>query len=246
MKAVLTSSLGGSRIENGFRVPDRLIERNGLVDRLRSIWPEKARVLILSADPRDHGKNDSLQNCLGEALPMSGLPLSAIEVCDDRNLEAAEDLTQWDVLILSGGHVPTQNRFFRELRLGERLAEFRGILIAWSAGSMNCAETVYAGPELEGEAVDPNFQRWLPGLGITKVNIFPHFQSLREEKLDGLRLVEDITFDDSVGHSLLALNDGSYMFIDGGKTTVHGAAYEILDRRITELCRDGEARSLSV
>lgn len=246
MKAVLTSSLGGSRIENGFRVPDRLIERNGLGERLKSIWPGKARVLILCADLMDHGKNDSLQNCLGEALSMSGLSLSAIEICDDRNPEAAEDLAQWDVLILSGGHVPTQNRFFRELRLRERLAEFSGILLAMSAGSMNCAEMVYAGPELEGEAIDPNFQRWLPGLGITKVNIFPHFQSLREEKLDGLRLVEDITFDDSVGHPLLALNDGSYVFIDGGKTMVYGAAYEILDRKITEFCREGEARGLSV
>lgn len=246
MKAILTSSLGGYRYEEGRRVADRLIERNGLVDRLRSIWPDKARVLILRADPTDYGKNDGLRNCLGEALPMSGLPLSVMEICDDRNPEAAEKLAQWDVLILSGGHVPTQNRFFQELRLRERLAECSGILVAMSAGSMNCAETVYAGPELEGEAIAPNFQRWLPGLGITKVNIFPHFQSLREEKLDGLRLIEDITFDDSVGHPLLALNDGSYVFVDGGETTVYGAAYEILDRRITELCRDGEARSLSV
>ena len=244
MKALLTSSLGGSRIEKGRRVPDRLIERNGLVDRLKSIWPDKARVLILCADPTDHGKNDSLQNCLGEALPMSGLPLSAIGVCDDRNPEAAEELVRWDVLILSGGHVPTQNRFFWEVRLRKRLAEFHGILVAWSAGSMNSAEMVYAGPELEGEALDPNFQRWLPGLGITKVNIFPHFQSLREEKLDGLRLIEDITFDDSVGHPLLALNDGSYLFVDDGRTTVYGAAYRIMDRKITEICREGESVTL--
>lgn len=126
MKAVLTSSLGGYRYEEGRRVADRLIERNDLGDRLRSIWPEKARVLILSADPKDHGKNDSLRNCLGEALPMSGLPLSVMEICDDRNPEAAEKLAQWDVLILSGGHVPTQNRFFRELRLRERLQNSRG------------------------------------------------------------------------------------------------------------------------
>lgn len=246
MKAVLTSSLGGYRYEEGRRVPDRLIERNGLADRVRSIWPERARVLILSADPKGHEGNDGVRALMGQALPMSGLPISAMEICDDRNPEAAKELAQWDVLILFGGHVPTQNRFFQELRLRERLAEFSGILVAMSAGSMNCAETVYAGPELEGEAVDPNFQRWLPGLGITKVNIFPHFQSLREEKLNGLRLIEDITFDDSVGHPLLALNDGSYVLIDGGKTTVYGAAYEILDRRITEICREGEARSLSV
>ncbi len=35
---------------------------------------------------------------------------------------------------------------------------------------MNCAEMVCAGPELPGEAIDPKFQRWISGLGITKTN----------------------------------------------------------------------------
>ena len=34
---------------------------------------------------------------------------------------------------------------------------------------MNCAETVYAQPELEGESMDPEYQRFLPGFGITKL-----------------------------------------------------------------------------
>ena len=65
--------------------------------------------------------------------------------------------------------------------------------IAWSAGSMNCADIVYAGPEFEGEAVDPLYERWITGLGITNINVFPHFQSLKDEYLDGLRLIEDIS-----------------------------------------------------
>ena len=59
---------------------------------------------------------------------------------------------------------------------------------------MNCADTVYAGPELEGEAIDPLYKRWITGLGLTDINIFPHFQSLKDDFLDGQRLIEDITY----------------------------------------------------
>lgn len=155
---------------------------------------------------------------------MSGLSISCIDKCDDRNPNAVNDLENIDVLVLAGGHVPTQNIFMKQLRLRERLRGYKGIVVAWSAGSMNCAKNVYAGPELEGEAIDPLYKRWLTGLGLTEINIFPHFQSLKDDYLDGLRLIEDITFADSFGHEIIALNDGSYIMIDDEKTTVYGEA----------------------
>ena len=240
MKAMLTSSLGGAIKVNGIRVPDVLIQQNGLLDNLKSIWIQDARVLIICANPDNHEKNDGVYACLKEALPMSGLSVSYIAQCDDRNPEIIESLPEMDVIILAGGHVPTQNRFMKQLRLKERLTEFKGILVAWSAGSMNCAEVVYAGPELEGEAVDQLYERWIPGLGITKVNMYPHFQKLRDEYLDGMRIIEDITFGDSVGHEIIAMNDGSYLMIDDGKTTLYGEAYRIKDRHLVQICRDGE------
>lgn len=106
---------------------------------------------------------------------------------------------------------------------------------------MNCAELVYAGPELEGEAIDPLYQRWLTGLGLTNINVFPHFDSLREERLDGMRLIEDITFADSMGHELIALNEDSYIWINDGAATLYGEAYRILDGRLEQICRDGES-----
>lgn len=171
MKAMLTSSLGGSVRENGKRVPALLIQSNYLLENLKSMWPENARVLIVCADPADYEKNDSVRACLREALPMSALSVSRVDMCDDRNPDG--DLEDVDVVILSGGHVPTQNRFLKQLHLKERLQGYGGIVAAWSAGSMNCAQTVYAGPELEGEAIDPLFERWIPGLGLTDINIFP-------------------------------------------------------------------------
>ena len=240
MKAMLTSSLGGAFKVNGIRVPDVLIQQNGLLDKLKSIWPQDARVLIVCANPDNHEKNDGVYACLKEALPMSGLSVSYLAQCDDRNPDIIENLPDMDVIILAGGHVPTQNKFMKQLRLKERLSEFKGILVAWSAGSMNCADMVYAGPELEGEALDPLYERWITGLGITNINIYPHFQKLRDEYLDGMRLIEDITFEDSVGHEIIALNDGSYIMIENGQTTLYGEAYRIKDRQLTQLCKDGE------
>ena len=244
MKVMLTSSLGGSSKVDGIRVPPTLIQRNGLLDNLKSIWIDNANVLIICADPSDYEKNDSVCSCLKKSLPMSGLSTSHIDKCDGRNPGAVDALESVDVLILAGGHVPTQNRFMKQLRLKERLHGYRGIVVAWSAGSMNCAGTVYAGPEFEGEAIDPLYERWITGLGLTNINIFPHFQSLKDDYLDGLRLIEDITYADSVEHEIIALNDGSYILIEDGNATLHGEAYRIKDRQQWKICEDGDCITL--
>ena len=241
MKAILTSSLGGSIKVNGTRVPSILIEKNGLLGRLKSIWMPNAKVMIICGSPDDYEKNDSVCACLKEALPMSGLSISYIEKCDDRNREIINELGKMDVIILAGGHVPTQNKFMQQLQLKERLKDYNGIIVAWSAGSMNCAENVYAGPELEGEAIDPDYERWIPGLGITKVNIFPHFQAVKNDYLDGLRLIEDITYADSMGHGILALNDGSYIMLEKGTEILYGEAYLIKDGQQQQICKDGDS-----
>lgn len=244
MKAIVTSSLGGSIKVNGVRGPSLFLQNNGLLNRLKSIWKENANVLMICGDPTDYEKNDSVFDCLKVAFSLSGLSVSNVDKCDNRNLRVVDDLKNIDVLLLAGGHVPTQNRFLQQLRLKERLSDYDGLIVAWSAGSMNCANVVYAGPEFEGEALDPFYERWLPGLGITDINILPHFQRLKDAYLDGLRLIEDITFEDSVGHEILALNDGSYILIDDEHTTLYGEAYLIKDRQQEQICKNGEFLSL--
>ena len=194
--------------------------------------------MIISGSPEYYDKNDSVLFCLKGAFSLSGLSASEVLMCDERNKEIIERLPEMDVLILAGGHVPTQNSFMKTIELKERLQDWDGLLIAWSAGSMNCAEMVYAGPELPGEAIDPNYQRWISGLGITKTNIFPHFEALRDEILDGLRLIEDITYADSMGHEIIALNNGSFIVIDNGTEILYGEAYSIKDGQQKQICTD--------
>lgn len=244
MKAMLASALGATRKVNGTKIPSVLIQRNGFLEKLKSIWVQNAKVLIICGDPSEYEKNDSLCANLKESFSMSGLSVSCIDKCDNRNLDAIDNLEDIDVLILTGGHVPTQNKFLKQLRLRERLLDYNGIIVAWSAGSINCADIVYAGPEFEGEAIDSLYERWITGLGITDINIFPHFQKLKDDYLDGLRLIEDITFADSVGHEIIALNDGSYILLDDGQATLYGEAYMIKDRKQTQLCKEGESISL--
>ncbi len=240
MKAILTSSLGGQIKINGKRFPAKLPETNGLLKTIRAFWKNASKVLIISGSPGDNDKNDSILSCLKGAFSLSDLSASEVLMCDERNKEVIERLPEMDVLILAGGHVPTQNSFMKSLGLKERLQTWDGLIIAWSAGSMNCADTVYAGPELPGEAINPHYQRWIKGLGITNINIFPHFEALRDEMLDGMRLIEDITFSDSMGNEIIALNNGSFIIAENGTETLYGEAYSIRDGELKQICTDGE------
>ena len=238
MKAILTSSLGGQVKMDGKRLPSKLPETNGLLKSIKAVWKNDSKVMIISGSPEYYDKNDSVLFCLKGAFSLSNLSASEVLMCDERNKEIIERLPEMDVIILAGGHVPTQNSFMKTIELKERLQDWDGLLIAWSAGSMNCAEMVYAGPELPGEAIDPKFQRWISGLGITKTNIFPHFEALRDEILDGLRLIEDITYADSMGHEIIALNNGSFIVIENGTEMLYGEAYSIKNGEQRQICTD--------
>ena len=215
---------------------------NGFADRLRCSLPDPVRILFVETAPDDFERNDSYMEYMREAFSLSGFQVAAIDVCDHRKTD--HDPGDYDLVILGGGHVPTQNAFFREIALKERLKGYRGVVMGISAGTMNCAETVYAQPELAGEAVDPAYRKFLTGLGLTDINICPHYQMLKDSILDGMRLFDDITYADSRGRRFLALPDGSYVLIRDGKAEVWGEAWQIADGKLTAFCGRDESRSV--
>lgn len=241
MTVFLTSILGGYIKQDGQRIPSSLHTANNLISQLACRWPKRAKVLFIAADPNDVEKSDSYRDIFLYAFPFHGMTIETYAVCDCRNVDAAAELTDYNVIILSGGHVPTQNHFFRKIGLKEKLNGYNGIIIGISAGTMNCAEIVYAHPELEGEAVDPAYQRFIPGLGLTQRMILPHYQMIKDDVLDGLRVFEDIACPDSYGREFLALNDGSYVLSENGIETLYGEAYRIRDGRISMICKNNES-----
>lgn len=242
MKLFLTSKIGGSYKENGIRIPCALNEANNFLNLLKEYWPINSKCLIISSDPDSEEMNDSLKSVFTEAFRMSKLSLLKMDICDRRNEERLADMMyDYDVLILAGGHVPTENKFFSRIHLKELMENYKGITIGISAGTMNSAEVVYAQPELEGEAINPEYERYLHGLNLTKINVLPHFQNIKDLSIDGLRILEDISLPDSKIRPFYALVDGSFIFVDDSKSVLYGEAYLVKNGNITKVCENDKS-----
>ncbi len=214
---------------------------NGFAKELQRCFPEPCRALFLCSDPEGWEKADFYSAIIRQSLESAGLHTESWRILDSRNeRQAAELVGGSDLLILGGGHVPTQNRFFLKIGLRELMKDYQGVVVGISAGSMNSADMVYAQPEEEGEAVDPAYRRILPGLGLTKTMLLPHYQAVKDDVLDGLRVFQDIAYPDSMGKTFYAIPDGSYLFIESGREELRGEAYRIRDGIITQIASDGD------
>lgn len=219
---------------------------NRFVERLREALPPFPRVLFVASDPERHDLTCQFGMDTTIAFCQAGITFSSYGVLDGTNADDAADLVHGsDFIVFAGGHVPTQNAFFQEIGLAEIMEDFDGTVMGISAGSMNLAETVYVQPEEEGEGVDPDFERFAPGLGLTDVNILPHYQKVKDNILDDLRLFEDITYADSEDHTFFALPDGSYFYQNDDELLLCGEAYLLRDGELSQLNRSGDCLDMA-
>ena len=93
------------------------------------------------------------------------------------------------------------------------------------------------------------------GMGFSAVNVLDSRNQDRAPQLiaqsdvimlaGGLRLFEDVTYPDSVGHPLYVLLDGSYILESEGKSTLYGEAYLLHNGVMELICREGESITLN-
>lgn len=239
MVVFLTSSPTGP-LDNS-RFVDGVDEKNYLIENLKKYWKDDMKCLYITATPDDFELNDRIIGEMCALFEKSGFQSSVFDILDRRIGDFPEEyLNVYDMIFLGGGHVPTQNKFFTEICLRGKIKSFRGVVLGISAGTMNAADMVYAQPEEGGEAIDPNYVRFMPGLGLTNINILPHYQMVKDFELDGMRLYEEITCGDSYGNEFLVLPDGSYVLIENGETFVWGEAYVMKDGEFYQICADGD------
>lgn len=245
MQLFMTSTPGGYGQENGRPIALPFSNTNGFADMLAAQLPGPTECLMIASDPDGAEENDFVMELTAQSMAMTGIKITSCRILDRRNQDRLEELLQnAGLVILCGGHVPTENRFFMEICLADKLKSYDGVVVGISAGSMNSAELTYAQPELEGETTDPEYLRWIPGLGLAKTAILPHFQSLREQTLDGLRIVEDISLPDSKNHPFYAIPDGSFIYCSDGKETLYGEGYLFSDGVMTQISKLGEKHQL--
>ena len=223
-----------------------LSNRNHFIDRIRAVLPQNPSVLFVCSNPDDHEMTCRFAAETTGAFLEAGIAFSGYQVLDGTNAHQAYGMIMHsDLIVLAGGHVPTQNAFFRKIRLRHMLHNFHGTVLGISAGSMNMAGTVYAQPEECGESLDPNFQLFVPGLNLTWVNILPHCQKAMHYQLDGKRLYEDITYPHSMGHCFFALPDNSYFYQDDNRLLLCGKAYRLKDGILEQLTRDEDVLDMA-
>ena len=213
---------------------------NGFADNLRRCLPDRIRCLFIASSPDEPHLTQRFGYEMASCFAEAGFLFSDFQILDRQNQKDAQMLI-WksDFIILAGGHVPTQNAFFQDIGLRELLKGYQGVVLGISAGTMNAADRVYVQPEEPGESV-PEFPRFAEGLGITTVNVLPHYQMVKDNYLDGRRLFEDITYADSYGECFHVFVDGTYLLVENGRTTLHGEAYRLSDGKMEQISRLGD------
>ena len=211
MKLFLTSAIGATIKKDGKRCTGKIDNRYGFLTRFRREMHRRERMVYLSAFYDDQARIRDYFTTTIEALRQEKIEFREnILINGEKPDDLGSLLMNADVIFLSGGHLPTQNQYFAEIQLKEILSKYQGTIVAQSAGSMNCASMVYVCPEMPGEALDPGFCRHRPGLGLTEVNIIPHYNTNRHQILDGKRFYEEVIAPDTFRTKLYLLTDGSF------------------------------------
>lgn len=223
---------------------DHFTSDNGFLEEFKASLPEKPSVLLVSACPDDRQNSARVFKSTKDCLEKSGIHPSETVMLERSNASKARLLVnKADLIILCGGHTPTQNLFLHELELKSILKDWNGTVLGCSAGAMNCADLVYAHPELPGEASDPQYKRFIRGLGLTTINVVPHYDQVRNVCIDGRRLFEDIIFPDSTDRRFFSIPDGGYIICRDGHEELRGTAWKIENGSMTQVSYENKSYS---
>lgn len=235
-KVILASSLGlWDYDELGNRIPKKFSNVNGLLDVFRKYIIKYDNFLFVASSEDSIEITDMYAKNTFKAFDLT-LPFKNYEVLDIRTENnALELLEKADFIYLCGGHVPTQNKFFSKINLKDIIIKSNALIVGVSAGSMNCAKEVYCPPEYDEEVLNESFKKFYNGLGLTDINIIPHYSDDRYNIIGGKRYIEDIVLPDSYNNTLYAISDGDYILIDGNKKILYGNGYKIEDGKILKL-----------
>lgn len=111
---------------------------------------------------------------------------------------------------MGGGYPLEQMTFFNTLNLSEIIKKYKGTIIAQSAGAINCANKALSIPEEISRFDDPS--TW-EGLGITNLNIEPHFKMEIDHTNLEEKLIREKLLNLSLNNKIIGLPDGSHIRI---------------------------------
>lgn len=220
---------------DGKKVPNEIDNTNGIIDQMKQLMDANNGILYIAASPDDSQKADSYASLIFSGFKLSGITFSNYFILDNRTRNnASEYIKKVNVIFLSGGDTYIENEFFNQIHLKELLQDFKGIIIGQSAGSINMAKSVYNSPE-EGDASEPIY---FEGLGLSDVNIEPHFVLDTTEFDDMQTYQRKHLLEESQKRAIYALCDGSHILETDEAIIICGKSFLIKDGIITQICSD--------
>lgn len=245
MKCILTSYLDlYDKDENGNKIPKNFGNQNQILDNIKKYVKKYDNFLFVASDEYNNEATDIYANTTFKSFNLT-IPFKNYYILDSRTENNIDELLEnADLIFLCGGHLPTQNAFFNKINLKDKIKNVNAFIIGGSAGAMNMAENVYCIPEVEGEALDPNFNRNLKGLALTNINILPHYDEFRDLILDGKRYIEDIVLPDTYDRIVYGINNGSYILIDN-KNYLYGEAYILKNGVIEKFNEENQVKIIN-
>lgn len=236
-KIFLTSNLKHYHKIDNKKIANEIDNTNRLVDQLKENICNYNTIVYVASDSSNIDKINEYSNLLFESLKLSGIYFKNYYILDDRTKHNATNyIKQADLIFLSGGDTYIQNEFFNKINLKYLLKEYCGVIIGQSAGSINLAENVYNSPE-NGCNSDPIY---FSGLGLTQINIEPHFNIETSSFNELENYQRDNILNESLNRTIYALCDGSYIFETENSIVVYGKSYIICRGGISLLCDNKE------
>lgn len=242
-KLFFTSNTRHYHETDGKKIPNKIDNTNGIVDQIKNLIDVNNSILYIASSPDDYEKVDNYASLIFNGLKLSGIHFSEYFILDNRTKNnASEYIKKANVIFLSGGDTYIQNEFFNQIHLKELLQNFEGIIIGQSAGSINMAEFVYNSPE-DGEISEPIY---FNGLGLSNINIEPHFV-LDTTEFDDMQMYQrKHLLEESKKRPIYALSDGSHILETDESIIVCGKSFLIKNGTITQICTDKQTFNIDI
>ncbi len=228
---------------NGEKIANAIDNTNGIVDHIKEYLMDTNAILFIASSPEDKEKISLYSKLLFEALKLSDISFNEYLVLDNSTIDDAEEyINKANMIFLSGGDTFEQNEFFNRINLKEKLLNYKGLIVGQSAGAINMAEDVFNSPE-EMEESEPIFYK---GLGLTNINVEPHFVLDSSEFDESEKYQRDIILNESNNRNIYGQCNGSHILIDSeGQVLICGETYLISNNEIVSICSNGEKKKLN-
>ena len=234
MKIFLTSDIGASKKVEGIRVVTKLNNTNKFADNLKKSIKGHDLMVFVASSPAYSGTS-SYANLTKSSFALDDITFKEMVILEGKNMADCEQLMKSaDLVFLAGGDTAAQMEMFEKMNLRKHIKSCKGVVVGQSAGALNLATDVYCSPTPD----ETSTKRYWKGLGLTDINIEPHFKPENKE------LIETVLLPDSKTKPFIAITDGSYIIDDGEKQTIYGEAHLFSKGKMKQICQNGKTLKL--